>query len=155
MSSIEKKMDLYKLFTEQNCLNPKTMSCTNTKLKLIPEKEPVVDTGFEFENQIKKIFQQKKFFINNQYDHNGVKIFLEEKDECLKKMDLDDSILYKNLNADKKSKNKKNQNKIHKNLKPDDNKAKTEIENNNQKVIDSFISSNSGSSIEKILELLK
>ena len=153
MSSIEKKMDLYKLFTEQNCLNPKTISCTNTKLKLIPEKEPVVDTGFEFENQIKKIFQQKKFFINNQYDHNGVKIFLEEKDECLKKMDLDDSILYKNEN--KKSKNEKNQYKIHKNLKISDNKEKTEIENNNQKVIDSFISSNSGSSIEKILELLK
>ena len=155
MSSNERKINVYKMFTQNNSINPKVMSYSDIKNKLIQEKKSKCDTKSEFENQIKKIFQQKKFFINNQYDHNGVKIFLEEKDECLKKMDLDDSILYKNLNENKKSKNEKNQYKIHKNLKISDNKEKTEIENNNQKVIDSFISSNSGSSIEKILELLK
>ena len=155
MSSIEKKMDLYKLFTEQNCLNPKTMSCINTKLKLIPEKERVVDTGFEFENQIKKIFQQKKFFINNQYDQSGVENFLKEKDECLKKIELDDSISYKNLNVHKKGNNEKNQFKNHRSLIPVDIKKQTKIENNNKKVIDSFLSNKSRDSIEEILELLK
>ena len=155
MSYIENKMDLYKLFTEQNFLNPKTMPCTNTKLKLIQEKESVVETGFEFENQIKKIFQKKKFFINNQYDQNGVENFLKEKDECLKKIELDDSISYKNLNVHKKGNNEKNQFKNHRNLISVDIKKQTKIENNNQKVIDSFLSNKSGDSIEEILELLK
>ena len=154
MSSIEKKMDLYKLFTEQNCLNQRN-SCVTSKSKLNQGKESAIDIGSEFENQIKKIFQQKKFFINNQYDQNGVENFLKEKDECLKKIELDDSISFKNLNVHKKGNNEKNQFKNHRNLIPVDIKKQTKIENNNKKVIDSFLSNKSGDSIEEILELLK
>ena len=143
MSYIERKINAYKMFIDKNCLNAKTTSYF------------IDNEGSEFESQIKKIFEQKKFFINNQYDFNGVKIFLEEKDECLKKIELDDSVLFKNLNVDKRSKNEKNQNEINKDLAQVNDKEKTEIKNNNQIVIDSFISSKSADSIEEMLVLLK
>ena len=154
MSSIERNKNAYKIFAEQNCLNQRN-SCITSKSKLNQGKESAIDIGSEFENQIKKIFQQKKFFINNQYDQNGVENFLKEKDECLKKIELDDSISYKNLNVHKKGNNEKNQFKNHRNLISVDIKKQTKIENNNQKVIDSFLSNKSGDSIEEILELLK
>ena len=155
MTSIERKLDVYNMSNEKNCINSKTTSFINVESKLIHGKDSTVCKESEFENEIKKIFQQKKFLINNQYDHHGVKNFLKEKDECLKKMELDDSILYINLNVHKKIENKKNQCKNHKNLKSVNNKEKTEIKNLNQKVIDSFISNESRESIEEILKLLK
>ena len=151
MTVIERKVNVYKLFTAKNLLNAKNAS--REKLKSVKVKESTKDKESDFESKIQKIFQQKKFFINNQYDHNGVKSFLKEKDECLKKMDLDDSILYKKLNVYKKNENKKN--KSHKGLKSVDNKQKIETKNNNQKVIDSFLSNKSIDCIEEILELLK
>ena len=154
MSSIERKVNLYKMFSEKNHLS-KAISDSCIKNKSTEEKELIDDTESEFENQIKKIFQKKKFFINNQYDQNGVENFLKEKDECLKKIELDDSISYKNLNVHKKGNNEKNQFKNHRNLISVDIKKQTKIENNNQKVIDSFLSNKSGDSIEEILELLK
>ena len=156
MSALERNINTYKSFIQKNYLSPKNISSINIKSKIIQKKESTADIESEFENQIKKIFQQKKFFINNQYDHNGVKSFLKEKDECLKKMELDDSILYKNLknlNVYKKNENKKN--KSHKCLKSVDNKEKMETKNNNQKVADSFLSNKSIDCIEEILELLK
>ena len=155
MLSIERKINVNKMFSEKNGLNPKTSSYFNIKKKLFGVKEFIDDSGSEFENQIKKIFQRNKFNINNQYDHSGVKSFLIEKDECLKKMELNDSILYKNLNMSKKIKNQKNNYKIHKIIKSIDIKEKIKIETNNKKVIDSFLSNKSGGSIEEILELLK
>ena len=154
MSSIERKVNLYKMFSEKNHLS-KAISDSCIKNKLTEEKELIDDTESEFENQIKKIFQQKKFIINNQYDHNGVKSFLEEKDECLKKMELDDSILYKDLNLHKKNKNQKNHYGSQKNLRIAGINKITQIKNNNQYVIDSFISYKSRASIEKMLELLE
>ena len=141
MLAIEKNMNVYKT---------NIISSAKIKSKFNHEKESTKDMESEFESQIKKIFQQKKFSIDNQYDHNGVESFLKEKDECLKKMELDDSILYKDLNMKKKSKNQKNEYKSHNNLKPEDIK----IKNNNQKVIDSFISNKSEGCIEELLELL-
>ena len=139
-----------------NCTNPKTSSCINIQSKLIQKNESTIDTGSEFENEIKILFQQRKFIINNQYDHNGVENFLKEKDECLRKMEMvDDSILYKNLDIRKKSKNKKNRYKSHKNLKPININQAIKIRNSNQKVIDSFLSNKSGECIEEILKLLK
>ena len=88
MSVIEKKVNVNKRFTENNCLNPKYISWANLKIKLNKEKESTKYTESEFENQIKKIFKKKKFVLNNQYDHNGVKDFLKEKEECLKKIEL-------------------------------------------------------------------
>ena len=158
MSSIEKKFNGYNIFTKKNCLIHETNSCINKKSKLIPEKEAAGNTESEFENKIKKIFQRKKFFIDNQFDHNGVKNFLKEKDECLKKIelvDLDNFISYKNLNVNKKCKNEKNQYKSNKNFKFVDSKKEIKIKNNNRKVINSFLSNKSGDSIEVILELLK
>ena len=141
MLAIEKNMNVYKT---------NIISSAKIKSKFNHEKESTKDMESEFESQIKKIFQQKKFSIDNQYDHNGVESFLKEKDECLKKMELDDSILYKDLNMKKKSKNQKNEYKNHNNLKPEDIK----IKNNNQKVIDSFISNKSEGCIVELLELL-
>ena len=154
MSSIERNKNAYKIFAEQNCLNQRN-SCITSKSKLNQGKESAIDIGSEFENQIKKIFQQKKFFINNQYDQNGVENFLKEKDECLKKMELDDSISYKNFDEHRKSVNVKNKYTSHQNLKSVDNQKLLKIKNNNQKVIDSFLSNKSVDSIEEILELLK
>ena len=99
MSSIEKNINVFKT---------NIISSAKIKSKFDHEKESTKYMESEFESQIKKIFQQKKFFIDNQYDHNGVERFLKEKDECLKKMELDDSILYKDLNLNKKNKNQKN-----------------------------------------------
>ena len=146
MLAIEKNMNVYKT---------NIISSAKIKSKFNHEKESTKDMESEFESQIKKIFQQKKFSIDNQYDHNGVESFLKEKDECLKKMELDDSMLYINLNVHKKIENKKNQCKNHKNLKSVDIKEKPEIKNINKKVIDSFISNESRESIEEILKLLK
>ena len=81
--------------------------------------------------------------------------FLKEKDECLKKMELDDSISYKNFDEHRKSVNVKNKYTSHQNLKSVDNQKLLKIKNNNQKVIDSFLSNKSVDSIEEILELLK
>ena len=155
MSTIEKKINAYTIFTEKNCLNSKTNTYINSKSKLIEEKESETNTESEFENQIKKIFQQKKFFINNQFDHNGVQNFLNEKDECLKKIELNDSILDENKNSNKKFKNETNKNKSPQNLKSVDIKKQIKIKNNNKIVSDSFLSNKSGDSIKEILELLK
>ena len=160
MSSIERKINLYKLYNCKNCLNPKALFDFDTKPKLKSEKELKHDKDSEFENKIKKIFQQNKFCINNEYDHNGAEKFLKEKDECLKKIEFDDSnsILYENLNMNKRSKKEKNKYKSHQNLGSVDIKRQTQIKNNNQRVIDSFLSNESGKSgdsIEEILELLK
>ena len=154
MSSIERKVNLYKLYNKKNCSNTKTISFPDTKPKLIKEKESISDKESEFENQIKKIFDKKKFNLNNQYDQDGVKNFLNEKDECLTKIELNDSILYKKLNVCKKNKNVNNRYKSQQNLKSVDLK-KIQIKNNNQKVIDSFLSNKSGDDIDELLQLLK
>ena len=152
MTVIERKVNVYKLFIAKNLLNAKNAS--REKLKSVKIKESTKDKESDFESKIQKIFQQKKFFINNQYDHQGVENFLKEKDECLKKMELNDSILYKSSNEQKKSKSQKKKFKNHDNLNSIDIKKKIKIENNNQIVVDSFISNESGECIEEILELL-
>ena len=50
-------------------------------------------TELNFDEKIKKLFDPKKFTIGNQFDQEGSEKFLDEKDECLKFMDLDDTIL--------------------------------------------------------------
>ena len=155
MSEVEKKINEYKNVIGKNLLNPKNISYINIQSNFPQKEESIEGEGSEFERQIKKIFHRKKFLINNQYDHNGAKNFLKEKDECLKKIEMeDDSILYKKVNMHKKSKHQKNRYKSHQNLKLVDNKEKVKIKTNNQKVIDSFLSNKSGEIIEELLNSL-
>ena len=153
MTSIERKVNLYKLYNNKNFSNTKTIPFPDKKSKLIQKKESIVDKEPEFENQIKKLFDEKKFILNNQYDQDGVINFLKDKDECLTKMELNDSILYKKLNVHKKNKNKHY--KSHKNLKSVGIKKLIQIKNSNQKLIDSFLSNKSRDDIEELLQLLK
>ena len=59
-----------------------------------------------FDKKLKKLFDSKKFTIGNQFDQEGSEKFLAEKDECLKAMDLDYTVL-----KTKKKKFKKRQRK--------------------------------------------
>ena len=109
MSDIKNKKNAYKISNEKNSFLPKTISLFNIQSKLIQKKELLsTETESEFKDEIKKLFQQKKFIINNQYDHDHVGNFLKEKYECLQKIEMaDDSILYRNLNQHKKKKIRK------------------------------------------------
>ena len=66
---------------------------------------------YDFEEKVKKFFDDKKFTIGNQFDQKGSEKFLAEKDECLKFMDLDNTTLddkNKNLKKSKKKHRSKN-----------------------------------------------
>ena len=159
MSGIKIKKNAYKISNEKKSFNPKTISLFNIQSKLIKKSESLsAKTESEFKDKIKKLFEQEKFIINNQYDQDHVQNFLKEKYECLQKIKMaDDSILYNNLNHHKKNKNKnkKNRYKSHKNLEPVNIKKEIKIKITNQKAIDSFISNKSEESIEEILKFLK
>ena len=106
-------------------------------------------TELNFDEKLKKLFDSKKFTIGNQFDQEGSEKFLEEKDECLKLMDLDDTILETKKKDKKKSRRK---NAV---------KSKTEIKNQNHNLkyiprikttdenIESFFSTESSKQIIK------
>ena len=62
---------------------------------------------FNFEKKFQKLFDSKKFSIGNQFDQKGCEKFLSEKDECLKCMDLDYTILDKKKSKKCKKKTEK------------------------------------------------
>ena len=65
----------------------------------------------DFHEKIQKLFDSNKFSIGNQFDQKGSEKFLAEKNECLKCMDLDYTILEKKNSKKTKRKSKsKNQN---------------------------------------------
>ena len=68
---------------------------------------------FNFDEKLKKFFDKEKFSIGNQFDQKGSEKFLAEKDECLKFMDLDYTILEKKkLKKNKKKRENKSHTKI-------------------------------------------
>ena len=77
----------------------------------------------DFAEKIQKLFDIKKFSIGNQFDQKGSEKFLAEKDECLKCMDLDYTILEKTKSKsnkrkrESKSKTEKRKMKINRKLK--------------------------------------
>ena len=75
-----------------------------------------------FDVKAKKLFESEKFIIGNQFDQKGCEKFLSAKDECLKCICLDETIL------NKKRVHKKNTNK-HENK----SKNKVRIENHDVK----------------------
>ena len=64
-------------------------------------------TDDNFDIKLKKLFDSKKFTIGNQFDQEGSEKFLAEKDECLKAMDLDYTVIETKKNNSKKDKKKR------------------------------------------------
>ena len=60
----------------------------------------------DFSEIIQKLFDSNKFSIGNQFDQKGSEKFLAEKNECLKCIDLDYTILEKKNSKKRKSKSK-------------------------------------------------
>ena len=85
-----------------------------------------------FEKNVNTIFKSEKFLLNGISDHDGIVNFLKDKDECLKKIELNDSIVYDN---EKKL-------------------VESSIIENNRDVIDSFFSVESSDCAKEIYELL-
>ena len=96
------------------------------------EKQLKNDELSSFEENIKTIFECKKIIINGIYDHDGMVNFLKDKDECLQKIELNDSIIYDNGRKFEES---------------------STIQNNRD-VIDSFFSLESSDCVEDIYESL-
>ena len=101
---------------------------TNLNIKATKQKNKNIDllshlrsgnlgnlSEYNFHEKIQKLFESKKFSIGKQFNQKGCEKFLAEKNECLKCMDLDYTIL-----------EKKNSNKNEKNC---ENKRKTEASN--------------------------
>ena len=61
---------------------------------------------YNFDEKLKKLFDSKKFTIGDQFDQEGSEKFLSEKDECLKLMDLDYTVLYSTKKKSPKDKRK-------------------------------------------------
>ena len=59
-------------------------------------------TELNFNEKIKILFDSKKFSIGNQFDQKGSEKFLNEKDECLKLIYLDETILERENSIKKK-----------------------------------------------------
>ena len=98
---------------------------------------------YDFEEKLKKLFDSQKFTIGNQFDQEGSDKFLNEKDECLKLMDLDYTVLYSTKKDSKKDGRKlKNKNKDRKSNLNHDEKYISDIKIVNENV-ESFLSSES------------
>ena len=89
------------------------------KLPLSPHKKEVKDSLVEntpksnlvkkdseddFEKNVKKFFEEKRFVISDIYSHENMKDFLKDKDVAMGKLDLNDSL-------DEEEPKKKNKNK--------------------------------------------
>ena len=73
-----------------------------------------------FDEKLKKFFDKEKFKIGDQFDQKGSEKFLSEKDENLKLMDLDYTILYSPKKDSKKHKKKHESKNEKKKLKHDE-----------------------------------
>ena len=58
----------------------------------ISEKNSKENESYIFSKNAKNIFANERFGFDNQFDHSGMIKFLKEKEECMKEMDLDESI---------------------------------------------------------------
>ena len=93
-----------------------------------------------FDFKVKKLFDSEKFTIGNQFDQKGCEKFLSAKDECLKCICLDETILDKKKDHKKNKKKHENKSKIkNKNHDVENNSRLTFIDKNDE----SFISTES------------
>ena len=146
----KEKCKSYKLFNHFNITPKKQKQVQN---KDASSKIQSHDLGYlielDFDEKIKQLFDSKKFTLGNQFDQKGSEKFLDEKDECLKYIELDDTILdTKNKNS--KNKRRKSGNKCKKELRKlsQDLKYIPRVEIPNEK-IESFFSTESGKQIVK------
>ena len=103
-----------KIFTNLNIKPTK-----NQKAKKV-DLQPHLRSGnlghlseYNFHEKIQKLFESKKFSMGNQFDQRGCEKFLAEKNECLKCIDLDYTILDKE-NSKKNKRKSKSKSKTHK-----------------------------------------
>ena len=95
-----------KNFVEDNLKSLKYVGRPNVKSDCILKKYKEND----FEEKIEKMFDRKKFKISNKFNKKNSEIFLKDKDECMKKINLDDTIPNKSNKNLKLSSIKKNSN---------------------------------------------
>ena len=108
----KEKSKTHKIITNFNIISTKNKKDQNEDI-LLQLKSNKIDylENFKFEEKIKILFDSNKFSIGNQFDQKGSEKFLAEKNECLKCMDLDYTILEKKNSKKTKRKSKsKNQN---------------------------------------------
>ena len=131
MKNIQKysqKKDNLKCSVVENPKSFKYVGRPNVKSDCILKKYKEND----FEEKIEKMFDRKKFKISNKFNKKNSEIFLKDKDECMKKINLDDTI----------------PNKSNKNLKLSSIKKNSNIKN-------SFYSIESSNYVKEIVDLLK
>ena len=112
----KEKSKSFKIFTNLNIISTKQKKDQNVGIQSHLKSGKL---GYlaecDFTEKVQKLFDSNKFSIGNQFDQEGSEKFLAEKDECLKCMDLDYTILEKK--------------KLNKNEKNCENKRKTEASN--------------------------
>ena len=144
----KEKSKTHKIITNLNITSTKYKKDQNEDI-LLQLKSNKLDylEDFKFEEKIKILFDSKKFSIGNQFDQKGSEKFLAEKDECLKCMDLDYTILEKK-NSNKFERKRKNKSKTQKGNLIHNLKYIPQIEINNEN-IESFFSTESSKQIFK------
>ena len=96
----------------KNGIEENVIPLHNSKRKIKSGDRLIAHKKTNFEKKVSKLFDKKKFKLSNKFNQKNSEIFLKEKDECMKEMNLEDSIP---LNKKKRlyySKIKKNSNKL-------------------------------------------
>ena len=64
----------------------------NPNRKIKSENKLEIHGGTNFEKKIKKMFDRKKFKLSDEFNQKNSELFLKDKDECMREVDLDDRI---------------------------------------------------------------
>ena len=110
----KEKSKSFKIFTNLNIISTKQKKDQNVGIQSHLKSGKL---GYlaecDFTEKVQKLFDSNKFSIGNQFDQEGSEKFLAEKDECLKCIDLDYTILDKE-NSKKNKRKSKSKSKTHK-----------------------------------------
>ena len=101
-----------------------------------------------FEKKVEKMFERKKFVLDNSFDYEGSENFLKDKDECMKNMHLSDEIEEENP-----SKRIKRKQKFKRIMKSSDDRRTSKIIQRRKKR-ESFFSFGSSGCVDEVLNLL-
>ena len=101
-----------------------------------------------FEKKVQKMFERKKFVLDNSFDYEGSENFLKDKDECMKNMNLSDEIEEENP-----SKRFKRKQKFKRIMKSSDDRRTSKIIQRRKKR-ESFFSFGSSGCVDEVLNLL-
>ena len=93
----------------ENCAEKNEINFFDRKAKSDKKLETRGKTNFE--KKIRKMFDRKKFKLSHKFNQKNSEIFLKDKDECMKDVELDDTIP-DNLDESLCSKIKKKHNKL-------------------------------------------